>query len=212
MRANWRSGSPRLSACCRPSAPAPAFPPPADALRLALKGAATEEEIEEAIQSLSRRSVVVFRRHTGSYALGKAATWTSTTGLQAARQSVERDQNLAAFLTRQVPPQPLIARRHYFQTGTLRYFETLLCRPRRTCRPTFPGRALPPISATRTAGSSTACPATPTTGRPCGALSSPATDVPVVVALPQDVFDLRELCHELVCLRWVVEHTPELEV
>src|SRR5438477_565189 len=40
--------------------------------------------------------------------------------------------------------------------------------------------------------------------------SSPAR-VPVIVALPQDVFDLRELCHELVCLRWVTEHTPELE-
>ncbi len=34
---------------------------------------------------------------------------------------------------------------------------------------------------------------------------------PVVAALPQDVYDLRELCHELVCLRWVMEHTPELE-
>ena len=32
-----------------------------------------------------------------------------------------------------------------------------------------------------------------------------------VGALPQDVFDLRELCHELVCLRWVSEYTPELE-
>ena len=37
------------------------------------------------------------------------------------------------------------------------------------------------------------------------------TDLPVIAALPQDVFDLRELCHELVCLRWVTEHTPELE-
>jgi hypothetical protein len=38
-----------------------------------------------------------------------------------------------------------------------------------------------------------------------------AADANVVAALPQDVFDLRELCHELVCLRWVMGHTPELE-
>jgi len=36
-------------------------------------------------------------------------------------------------------------------------------------------------------------------------------ELPVIVALPQDIFDLRELCHELACLRWVADHTPELE-
>jgi hypothetical protein len=41
-------------------------------------------------------------------------------------------------------------------------------------------------------------------------IGTPA-DTPVVVAVPQDVFDLREHCHELTCLRWVTEHTPELE-
>jgi hypothetical protein len=35
--------------------------------------------------------------------------------------------------------------------------------------------------------------------------------LPIIVALPEDVYDLRELCHELVCVRWVMEHTPELE-
>jgi hypothetical protein len=66
----------------------------------------------------------VFRRHTGSYALWEGSDVDIDDRLAAARQSVERDQNLAAFLTREAPPPPLIARRHYFQTGTLRYFET----------------------------------------------------------------------------------------
>ncbi|MCL6546912.1 MAG: hypothetical protein K6T61_16985 [Bryobacteraceae bacterium] len=43
-----------------------------------------------------------------------------------------------------------------------------------------------------------------------GIIESPG-ELPVIVALPQDVFDLGELCHELVCLRWVTDHTPELE-
>ena len=97
------------------------------ALQLALKGTATEAEIEQAVRSLSRRSVVVFRRHTGSYALWEGSDVDIDDRLQSARQSVERDQNLAALLARQVPPRPLIARRHYFQTGTLRYFDAVYC-------------------------------------------------------------------------------------
>src|SRR5207247_2444697 len=38
-------------------------------LQLALNDAATAEEIDEAVRSLTKQSVVVFRRHTGSYAL-----------------------------------------------------------------------------------------------------------------------------------------------
>ena len=34
------------------------------------------------------------------------------------------------------------------------------------------------------------------------------SETPVVVAVPQDVFDLRELCHELTCLRWVADTRP----
>jgi hypothetical protein len=92
-------------------------------LHAALKGTADDAEIQEAIHSLSRRSIVVFRRHTASYALWEGSDVDIEDRLQIARQSVERDQNLASFLARHVPPPPVIARRHYFQTGTLRYFE-----------------------------------------------------------------------------------------
>src|SRR5207253_1085280 len=93
------------------------LPASGSVLQAALKGTASEAEIEEGIQSLSRRSVVVFRRHAGSYALWEGSDVDIDDRLQAARQSVERDQSLAQFLTRHFPPQSLVARRHYFQTG-----------------------------------------------------------------------------------------------
>jgi len=96
-------------------------------LRVALKGAGTDAVIDDALGSLAGRSIIVFRRHTGSYALWEGSDIDIDDRLQAARQSVERDQDLGSFLTRQVPPQPSIARRHYFQTGTLRYFEVAYC-------------------------------------------------------------------------------------
>jgi hypothetical protein len=186
------------------------LPASAAALQAALKGVASEGEIGEAIQSLSRRSIAVFRRHTGSFALWEGSDVDIDDRLHAARQAVERDQNLAAFLTRQVPPRPLIARRHYFQTGTLRYFETAYCTRSSFRADLFHGEL------DRDLGDAD--------GRVLFCLPRDADDreamrdmlravsgAPIVAGLPQDVFDLRELCHELSCLRWVAQHTPELE-
>ncbi len=190
--------------------PASGIPASAGTLQAALKGTATEAQVEEAIQSLARRSVLVFRRHTGSYALWEGSDVDLDDRMQLARQSVERDQNLADFLTRQVPPQPLIARRHYFQTGTLRYFEATyfdrgdfqadLFQSNVVESGDADGRVL--YCLPRDAGDR---------GTLRELIQSAASDSPIVAALPQDVFDLRELCHELACLRWVAEHTPELE-
>jgi hypothetical protein len=190
--------------------PAAGFPASVQVLRAAMRRLASDAELDEAIQSLTRRSVVVFRRHTGSYALWEGSDVDIEDRLAAARQAVERDQSLAVFLTRQAPPQPLIARRHYFQTGTLRYFEAVYC-----------GRAdlqgdlfnSVPGGAMAADGRVLYClPRDPSDRKAIRAqIVTASADVPVVAALPKDVFDLRELCHELVCLRWVAEHTPELE-
>lgn len=190
--------------------PAAGVPASTTALQVALKGVASETQIEEGLKDLARRSVIVFRRHTSSYALWEGSDVDIDDRLQAARQSVERDQNLAEFLSRQVPPQPLIARRHYFQTGTLRYFEPIYCDSSDLQKDLFltvlggsgfaDGRVLyflPRDASDREIMH--------------GTIKAASMETPVLAALPQDVFDLRELCHELVCLRWVAEHTPELE-
>ena len=179
-------------------------------LQASLQGTATEAEIEEAIRSLSRRSIAVFRRHTGSYALWEGSDLDLDDRLQAAHQSVERDQSLAIFLTRQFLPQPLIARRHYFQTGTLRYFETCYADREELQADLFRGALSAGLGDAD--GRVVYCLPGDTDDRETlrGIIQSPG-EIPVIVALPQDVFDLRELCHELVCLRWVNEHTPELE-
>jgi hypothetical protein len=186
------------------------IPASGGALQAALRGTATDAEIDEAIQSLSRRSVVVFRRHTASYALWEGSDVDIDDRLRAARAAVERDQNLAAFLTREAPPKPLIARRHYFQTGTLRYFET--CYADRSGLQADLFRGALSADLRDADGLVVYCLPRDADDRETmrGIVESPG-ELPVIVALPQDVFDLRELCHELVCLRWVMDHTPELE-
>lgn len=190
--------------------PGTGFPASGEALKAAIKGVATETQIDEAIQSLSRRSVLVYRRHTGSYALWEGSDVDIDDRLRAARQSVERDQSLAAFLTRQIPPQPLIARRHYFQTGTLRYFEAVYCDLSDFRKDLFQSSV---VGNGETDGRVLYCLPRDADDREAmrELLQSTESDTPIVAALPQNVLDLRELCHELVCLRWVTEHTPELE-
>ena len=181
-----------------------------ESLQLGLKGTAQPAVVKQAIQSLSRRSVVVFRRHTASYALWEGSDVDIDDRLRAAQQSVKRDQNLAVFLTHEVPPQPLIARRHYFQTGTMRYFEA--CYADRSSVETKLIQSQLVSASDSADGRVVFCLPRDADGREAMRdIIQSASDAPVVVALSQDVFDLQELCHELVCLRWVMEHTPELE-
>jgi hypothetical protein len=179
-------------------------------LQAALKRTASEPEIADAMQALSQRSVVVFRRHTGGYALWEGSDVDIDDRLQAARQSVERDQSLAAFLTRELPPWPLIARRHYFQTGTLRYFETSYFDRSASREVLFEDNLIRDL--TDADGRVVLClPRDAEDGKAMRGVIQAASDGPMIAALPQDLFDLRERCHELVCLRWVMEHTSELE-
>jgi hypothetical protein len=180
------------------------------ALHAALKGAPSEAEIEQALQWLLQRSVVVFRRHTGSYALWEGSDVDLDERLRAARQSVERDQSLAAFLTRQLPPQPLVARRHYFQTGTLRYFEASYL-DRSAFQADFFQNELS-RELLHADGRVVFCLPRDADDRDAMKVAiTSVADMPVVAALPDDVYDLQELAHELLCLRWVRDHTPELE-
>lgn len=78
---------------------------PASLLTLthALAETANPDEVEAAVESLSRRSVVIFRRHLGSYALWEGSDIDLDDRMDAARRSVNREQPLAAFLTQLVP-------------------------------------------------------------------------------------------------------------
>lgn len=191
--------------------PAAGVPASAGMLQLALKETATDTEIDSALESLVRRSVVVFRRHTGGYALWEGSDVDLDDRVRAARRAIETEQDLAAILTRQVPPRPRVARRHYFRTGTLRYFAAA-----------YGGRAdfQAGLFQTGVAGGDGRAdgrvlfclPRDPTDREEMRELvRSASVDEPVVAALPRDVAALRELTLELVGLRWVADHTPELE-
>jgi len=188
--------------------PAGGLTPTRKVLHLALHELATPEQVDELLERLTRRSVAIFRRHLNSFALWEGSDVDLESQLIEARREVERDFPIAPFLMQTLSPEPRIARRHYFQTGTLRYFEVsfadagMLQKELCSAPLTGDGRivfCLPRNAEDReTMASALRCDATPT---------APG----IVSALPDDLLDLQEYCHELLCLNWVLHHTPELE-
>ncbi len=178
-------------------------------VHFALRGAdCSDADIDAALESLCRKSLALFRRHAGCYALFEGSDIDIDAKLEEGRQAVDPGRGLASFLAQQVPPRPLVARRHYLQTGTLRYFEACYAGAEELSGLLHhdlgeaDGRVVYclPLSAEDRQ-------------RMDVTLRSPleATAPGVIAALPTGVIDLREWCHELASLQWFWHHTPELQ-
>jgi hypothetical protein len=149
----------------------------------------------------------VFRRHTGSYALWEGSDTDIGARLDEARRGIDPNRGLASFLSRQAPLRPLVARRHSYRTGTLRYFEACYATREELAEALHrdfgeaDGRVVYclPLTAEDRQAMETL-------------LSSPLENVSpaVVAALPYDVSELKEWCHEVSSLQWVLQNTPEL--
>ena len=188
--------------------PAGALSASREVLHLAFAGQAEPASVDAALEQLTRRSAAIFRRHLGSFALWEGSDIDLEARLAEARREVDRDFPIASFLTQMLPPEPRIARRHYFQKGTLRYFETVYA-DQETFRREL-SRGLGSAD-----GRIVFCLPRNAEDREAMVSALTSRDTPtgfgIIAAIPEDLLDLQEYCHELLCLRWVLQHTPELE-
>jgi hypothetical protein len=81
------------------------------------------QEIRKATAELKKRSIIVFRKHSRTYAIWQGSDVDIEERMAVAQQQVGGSFGLAEAVQRYLPPRPLIARRHSYQTGTLRFFE-----------------------------------------------------------------------------------------
>ncbi len=89
------------------------------------------DEFESAVETLVKTSIVTYRRYNDAYALWEGSDIDIEAKLRKTKASLEQNVRLATHISGLTPPQnggfahrsPLIARRHLFQTGTLRYFD-----------------------------------------------------------------------------------------
>ncbi len=79
-------------------------------------------EFSNALDILEKRSIVTYRRHNDIYAIWQGSDIDIEEQLRQAELHVDTTDALVTDLSRYMPTRPLVARRHLYQTGTLRYF------------------------------------------------------------------------------------------
>lgn len=89
----------------------------------------SEEAIHAALDRLSASSQVVFRRHSDAYALWEGSDIDLDAHFDEARRKSPGVEEIASLLGERTVLRPWVARRHFFETGTLRYFDVTLGTP-----------------------------------------------------------------------------------
>ena len=176
-------------------------------LRFALKDLGDSEEVDRALEKIKKNSLVVYRKHLNSYALWEGSDIDVGEKLEEAKRYVRQDQPLAEFLTQLMPPKPIVAKKHYFQKGTLRYFAVRYADALNLekvleklpddadglvifCLPANFDEKKKIILALESA--------------------EKLNTYPILAAIPSGLADLRALCNEVLGWRWVISNTPDL--
>ena len=171
------------------------------------------ESFESALAMLEGRSIAIYRRYNDAYSLWEGSDIDIEARLREARAHLDPNLRLPNALSTLMQPQPLIARRHLFVTGTLRYFAV-----RYTDLERFDEDLQMPSD--NTDGSDDAdglvLYALPASELEVEQLIEKATEASVtnreevLIAIPQSIGSLHEAVLELWCLGWVEENTPAL--
>ena len=165
-----------------------------------------DEPVESSLAILEQRSIVIYRRYNDTYALWEGSDIDIESRLREAAAHLDPNLRLPTALSVLVQPQPLIARRHLFVTGTLRYFTVRYTDLEEFDTDLLPsdgtdGLVLYTLPASELEAEQLLKKATE---------ASVADREDVLIAIPQSIGFLRDAVLELWCLGWVEENTPEL--
>ena len=167
-----------------------------------------DAEFNNALSTLKRRSIVIHRSYNDVYALWEGSDVDIEARLRDAAAHVDAKVALATDLSHYMPTRPLVARRHLFQTGTLRYFTV-----RYTDLENFDVDLAEPLNDT----DGLVLYALPASEEEVTKLVEKANDrntenrEEVLIAIPRTIGFLRDAVTQLAYLHWIAENTPELE-
>ena len=165
-------------------------------------------EFEIALAMLKKRSIAIYRRYNKAYALWEGSDIDIEAKLREAEGRIGTQGALAADLSRYLLTRPLVARKHLFETGTLRYFTV-----RYTDLENFDADLEEPLED----ADGLILYALPTNEHEVKQLSEKASSTKliereeVLIAIPRSIGMLQDTVTQLASLRWVAENTPELE-
>ena len=93
-----------------------------EVIEYALSGRVTPKQIKVALRELDSMSLLVHRCYNDSYVLWEGSDVDIEARLSEGRQRLNNKGSVAGLLRRHYPMRPVLARRHSFESGTLRFF------------------------------------------------------------------------------------------
>jgi hypothetical protein len=165
------------------------------------------QQLSKLCAALVKKSIVVERRYNDTIGLWEGSDIDLEAQVRLGSRRMTENVGIAQRLNDTWRPRPIVAKRHSYQTGTLRYFEI-----RFADAATFSRHLSPSADAD---GILIYClPATKAESRDLAALAA-GTEVrdrqDVLIAIPSESLSLRDAVRQLELLRWVQNNTPELQ-
>ena len=180
-----------------------------EVLRFALADNATSDaEIDRALQRLVQKSILIERRYNNTFAVWEGSDVNLDERFMEAERQIDRAVSLAASLTNNFRQRPIVAKRHSYETGTLRYFSVFYADAidfETVCEQPLPdadARIVYALVANQEELQNL---------RRRIEQNEIESSAQTVVAVPRSLTNLREAIFATVCWRWVRAHTPELE-
>ena len=163
--------------------------------------------LAKTLRDLQEKSLIIYRKFNESYAIWQGSDVDIEARLDAGRQFLGKTFSPAQTLQKYLPPRPLVAHRHSYQTGTLRFFQLQYVDIK-----TYEKVDLDAMP--ETGGLVVLClplyNAEIDTFASWAQKGTPSQNSRVVVGIPLQVIRLNQLLLELQTLHWVRENTPEL--
>jgi hypothetical protein len=168
---------------------------------------ASKADVDAALKDLQRWSVAVFRKHLGAWA-SYAGSDFDIDGAVAGAMAQTSELDLVR-LAKLAGLQPVLAKRHYHQSGTLRWFQTELVQ-----------FAQLEITASKSSGEAagrfllvlqSGDESHKSTVAACETISANSSGELVAIGVPKNSRKIRELGRELVALEFVRKSRPELD-
>ena len=166
------------------------------------------------LERLKQRSILVYRRFRDAFQIWEGSDLDLDDLVLRAGGQLPNDFSVAAVLQRHAPRNPLVARRHLFQTGTLRFFDvhfveasTLIQRGELNVSGEGDGIVLLALPRTELEGEELR----EQKGNVSSALQRLGAGRPVVLVVPESSVRLSQLVQELAASQLVRTSTPELQ-
>lgn len=167
----------------------------------------SDAEIRQALKKMAVRSLIVYRRFNKTYSIWQGSDVDIEERLQKAQQQLTGAFSFAEAVQEHMPPRPIVARRHSYLSGTLRYFEvryvdaTTRDQLSFTPAPGASGLVLLclPLNLTEAVEFNKWAEQAAFCNRP-----------DIVIGVAERTGRVTELLYEMRCLDWVEKNTPEL--